>query len=84
VAAQSRLGGRIAYLACSMLVMRTATFTDSHRDFSVEKPAEVIKALGERVYLFARAVLISGKGLQMTPRRTDPDGFLVSLLRRSA
>jgi len=67
-----------------MLVMSTATITDRHRDFSVEKPAEVIKALGERAYLFARAVLISDEGLQMMPRRTDTDGFFVSLLRRSA
>jgi 16S rRNA (cytosine967-C5)-methyltransferase len=48
----------------------------------VEKPAEVMKALGERAYLFARAVLISEQGLLMTPRRTDTDGFFVSMLRR--
>jgi 16S rRNA (cytosine967-C5)-methyltransferase len=29
-------------------------------------------------------VLISGEGLLMTPRRTDTDGFFVSVLRRKA
>jgi 16S rRNA (cytosine967-C5)-methyltransferase len=48
----------------------------------VEKPAEVMKVLGERAYLFARAVLISEAGLLMTPRRTDTDGFFVAVLRR--
>ena len=54
-------------------------------DFSVEKPARVVvTALGERAYLFGRAALISDEGLLMTPRRTDTDGFFVSLLRRKA
>jgi 16S rRNA (cytosine967-C5)-methyltransferase len=53
-----------------------------HPDFSVEKPAEVAKVLGERAYLFVRAALISDEGLLMTPRRTETDGFFVSVLRR--
>jgi len=51
--------------------------------FSVEKPAETAQVLGERAYLFARAALISGEGLLMTPRRTDTDGFFISLMRRT-
>ncbi len=81
-------GGRIAYITCSMLAEensdRVRAFIAHHGDFSVEKPANVINALGERAYLFARAVLISDEGLLMTPRRTDTDGFFVSMLRRSA
>ena len=50
----------------------------------MEKPAETANVLGERAYLFRRAVLMSAEGLLMTPRRTDTDGFFVSLLRRSA
>jgi 16S rRNA (cytosine967-C5)-methyltransferase len=50
----------------------------------VEKLADVMKGLGERAYLFARAVLISNEGLLMTPRRTDTDGFFVSMLRRQS
>jgi 16S rRNA (cytosine967-C5)-methyltransferase len=40
------------------------------------------QALGERAFLFRRAVLLSDNGLLMTPRRTDTDGFFVSLLRK--
>jgi 16S rRNA (cytosine967-C5)-methyltransferase len=58
-------------------------FTANHPDFSVEKPADAAKALGERAYLFCRAALISDEGLLMTPRRTDTDGFFVSILRRA-
>ncbi|MGB6730135.1 MAG: RsmB/NOP family class I SAM-dependent RNA methyltransferase [Xanthobacteraceae bacterium] len=81
-------GGRIAYITCSVLAEengdRVRAFIGRHGDFSVEKPANVINGLGERAYLFSRAVLISDEGLLMTPRRTDTDGFFVSVLRRSA
>jgi 16S rRNA (cytosine967-C5)-methyltransferase len=80
-------GGRIAYVTCSVLAEENGdqvrAFIGRHGDFSVEKPANVITGLGERAYLFARAVLISDEGLLMTPRRTDTDGFFVSMLRRS-
>ena len=59
-------------------------FTGLHPDFSGEKPAEVTNALGERAYMFSKAALGSDEGLLMTPRRTDTDGFFVSILRRSA
>ena len=81
-------GGRIAYITCSVLSEENGdqirAFTGRHPDFSVEKPAEMGQALGERAYLFARAALISEEGLLMTPRRTDTDGFFVSVLRRSS
>jgi 16S rRNA (cytosine967-C5)-methyltransferase len=81
-------GGRIAYVTCSVLEEENGgqirAFADRHPDFSVEKPDQVANALGERAYLFKRAVLISDEGLLMTPRRTDTDGFFVSLLRRAA
>ncbi len=80
-------GGRIAYVTCSVLADENGdqvrAFLGRHADFSVEKPANVVNALGERAYLFSRAVLISDEGLLMTPRRTDTDGFFVSMLRRS-
>ncbi len=86
-AALVKPGGRIAYVTCSVLAEENGdqvrAFTSRHGDFSVEKPANVINVLGERGYLFARAVLISDEGLLMTPRRTDTDGFFVSVLRRS-
>src|SRR5215467_8158975 len=81
-------GGRIAYVTCSVLTEenndQVEAFLSRQPDFSVEKPAEVAKVLGERAYLFARAALNSDSGLLMTPRRTDTDGFFVSVLRRQS
>lgn len=83
-----KAGARIAYITCSMLAEenndQVQMFLGRHPDFSVEKPSEVAQALGERAYLFTRAALISDEGLLMTPRRTETDGFFVSVLRRSS
>jgi 16S rRNA (cytosine967-C5)-methyltransferase len=80
-------GGRIAYVTCSVLEeengAQVRAFVGGHPDFSVEKPAQVAGALGERAYMFLKAVLISDEGLLMTPRRTDTDGFFVSIMRRA-
>jgi 16S rRNA (cytosine967-C5)-methyltransferase len=79
-------GGRIAYVTCSVLPEenndQVGAFLTRHSEFSVENPADAVKALGERAYLFVRAALISDEGLLMTPRRTETDGFFVSVLRR--
>ena len=79
-------GGRLAYVTCSVLDEENGAqirnFVTRHPDFSVEKPAEVANLLGERAYMFSKAALMSDEGLLMTPRRTDTDGFFVSLLRR--
>jgi 16S rRNA (cytosine967-C5)-methyltransferase len=87
-AALVKPAGRIAYITCSVLADENAdqvrAFIDRARGFAVENPAETAKALGERAYLFTDAALLRGEGLLMTPRRTDTDGFFVSLLRRSA
>jgi 16S rRNA (cytosine967-C5)-methyltransferase len=86
-AALAKPGGHIVYITCSVLKEENGdqvrAFVDRYPDFSVEKPAEVALALGERAFLFIHAALISHEGLLMTPRRTDTDGFFVSLLRRS-
>ena len=80
--------GRIAYVTCSVLEEENGdqvrAFVERHPRFAVEKPVEFTQILGDRAYLFARAALISDAGLLMTPRRTDTDGFFVSVLRRSA
>ena len=84
----TKTGGHIAYVTCSLLDdengAQVRDFVLRTPGFSVEKPADVAQTLGERAYLFLQAALISGEGLLMTPRRTDTDGFYVSLLRRSS
>jgi 16S rRNA (cytosine967-C5)-methyltransferase len=79
-------GGRILYATCSVLEDENGTqvraFLARHEGFAVVPPAEVSAALGERAFLFRRAVLLSDEGLLMTSRRTDTDGFFVAMLRR--
>jgi 16S rRNA (cytosine967-C5)-methyltransferase len=78
--------GRIAYVTCSVLDDenggQVGAFLDRHPAFAPIAPTQVIDALGERAFLFRRAVLMSDHGLLMTPRRTDTDGFFVSVLVR--
>ncbi|HVY58454.1 MAG TPA: RsmB/NOP family class I SAM-dependent RNA methyltransferase [Xanthobacteraceae bacterium] len=80
-------GGRIAYITCSVLAEENAdrvhTFLGRHAGFAIVPPAEMVDALGERAYLFRRAVRLLEEGLQMTPRTTDTDGFFVSVLAKS-
>ena len=78
--------GRIAYVTCSVLDEENGGqirgFLQRHPGFRPVPPTEVMTAaLGERAFLFRRAVLASDEGLLMTPRRTDTDGFYVSILR---
>jgi 16S rRNA (cytosine967-C5)-methyltransferase len=85
-AALVKPGGRIAYVTCSVLEeengAQVRAFLGRHPDFAVRPPAEVTAALGERALLFRKAVWMSAEGLLMTPRRTDTDGFFVSVLMR--
>jgi len=57
-------------------------FLARHEGFAMVPPADVIAALGERAFMFRRAVRLSEEGLLMTPLRTDTDGFFVAMLRR--
>src|ERR1043166_3722219 len=80
-------GGRIAYVTCSVLAEenddQVQAFLRRHPEFTLVPPAQVCEPLGERAYLFRRAVLMSDAGLLTTPARTDTDGFFVSMLRNS-
>jgi 16S rRNA (cytosine967-C5)-methyltransferase len=79
-------GGRIAYVTCSVLAdengAQVRAFLARHPGFGMMPPGETVNALGERAFLFRRAVLTSDEGVLMTPRRTDTDGFYVAMLRR--
>ncbi len=78
-------GGRILYATCSVLEAENGAqvraFLARQEGFAVVPPAEVIAALGERAFLFRRAVRVSDEGLLMTPQLTDTDGFFVAMLR---
>jgi 16S rRNA (cytosine967-C5)-methyltransferase len=80
-------GGRIAYVTCSLFAEENGdqvrAFLGRHGDFSLQNPSDLANALGERAFLFRRAVLLTEEGLLMTPRRTDTDGFYVSVIVRS-
>ena len=80
-------GGRIAYVTCSVLDeengAQVRAFLDRHDDFKLVQPQDVIGGLGERAFLFRHAALISAEGALMTPRRTDTDGFFISVIARS-
>jgi 16S rRNA (cytosine967-C5)-methyltransferase len=77
-------GGRIAYVTCSVLQeengAQVRAFLARQPGFAPVPPARVTEALGERALLFRRAVLMSEEGLLMTPRRTETDGFFVSVM----
>lgn len=79
-------GGRIAYVTCSVFDdengAQVRAFVAQHPEFAVTPPANAVQVLGERAFLFQRATLASAEGLLMTPRRTDTDGFFVSVLKR--
>lgn len=86
-AALVKPGGRIAYITCSVLDEENGgqvrAFVERHPEFSIQKPTAVTNLLGERAYLFQRAARLTEEGVLMTPRRTDTDGFFVSILERS-
>jgi 16S rRNA (cytosine967-C5)-methyltransferase len=79
--------GRIVYITCSVLDDENGAqirgFLGRQPEFRPVPPEEVTNVLGERGFLFRRAALLRDEGLLMTPRRTDTDGFYVSLLQRA-
>jgi 16S rRNA (cytosine967-C5)-methyltransferase len=84
-AALAKPGGRIAYITCSMLDAENGAQVRAFRQRHGFKPvpaAELTEALGERAFLFQRAALVTDDGVLMTPRRTDTDGFFVSVMRK--
>jgi 16S rRNA (cytosine967-C5)-methyltransferase len=81
-----RQGGRIAYITCSLLAQengdRIAAFLAAHPAFAVLPADEMVRALPGRAAEFGAAVLVTGGGLLMTPRRTGTDGFFVAIMAR--
>jgi 16S rRNA (cytosine967-C5)-methyltransferase len=80
--------GRIAYVTCSVLDAENGgqvrAFLSRHREFTALASAQVASALGERGAILRAAARVSDEGLLLTPRRTDTDGFFISLLARQS
>lgn len=78
-------GGRIAYVTCSVLQaennMQIREFIKRVSGWKIISPNEAALALGERGTVLKAAALVSDEGILLTPRRTETDGFFVSLLR---
>ena len=81
-----KLGGRIAYVTCSVLEEENGDqvrgFLGRHEGFSIVPPADVIQTLGERAFMFTKAARLSDAGVTMTPHTTETDGFFVSVLAK--
>ena len=81
-----KIGGRIAYITCSLLPRENdgavASFLDRQSGFEVIEPGSVAEHAG----LEALASFVSpmGYGLQLTPKRTGTDGFYISVLTKVA
>ncbi len=79
-------GGRIAYITCSVLDEENGAqvrgFLARHPEFSAQTPDTLAVPLGERAFIFTKAVRLSAEGLLMTPRTTGTDGFFVSVIKK--
>lgn len=79
-----RPGGRLAYVTCSVLAQENdgsvASFLARTKGYALVPPVEVAGTAG----LDGLAGFLSpaGSGLQLSPLRTDTDGFYVAVLRR--
>ncbi len=77
-------GGRIVYVTCSVLPDENDAavegFLARQAGFASVSPAELAKAAG--LDALATHVSAGGLGLQLTPLRTQTDGFYVAMLRR--
>ncbi len=82
-----KVGGRIAYITCSVLPAengeQVAAFAARHGEFSIVPPEQTAAVLWDKAEAFAAAALQSPEGWLMTPRRTGTDGFFVSVLKRT-
>jgi 16S rRNA (cytosine967-C5)-methyltransferase len=79
-------GGRLAYVTCSLLDAENGAqlrgFLSRASGWSASSAAEIAKALGERGVVLQKAAMVTPDGLLLTPRRTNTDGFFISVLRR--
>jgi 16S rRNA (cytosine967-C5)-methyltransferase len=85
-AAFAKPGGRIAYVTCSLLPAENGAqvrdFVARHEGWSALSVAEICAPLGARGTILRKAAKAVKEGLLLTPRRTETDGFFISVLQR--
>jgi 16S rRNA (cytosine967-C5)-methyltransferase len=81
-----KLGGRIAYITCSLLPRENdgavGEFLARNDAFEALDPVDVANHAG--LDGLASFVSAGGLGLQLTPKRTGTDGFYISVLKKVA
>jgi 16S rRNA (cytosine967-C5)-methyltransferase len=80
-------GGRIAYITCSVLDAENGAqvrgFLARNPDWSAVPVTEACAVLGERGQILRAAARTSAEGILLTPKRTETDGFFISLIKRA-
>jgi 16S rRNA (cytosine967-C5)-methyltransferase len=78
-------GGRLVYVTCSVLPEENedqmTAFVTEHPQFAAVPSTEAIAA-AEVNQKLAAAALLARTGVILTPRRTNTDGFFISVLQR--
>ncbi len=81
-------GGRIAYVTCSVLDAENGAqvrcFLSRVPAWSIVPVADVCAALGERGQILRAAARTGAEGILLTPKRTETDGFFISLMQRAS
>ena len=80
-------GRRIAYITCSVLMEenddQVRAFTQRHPEFTLAQPEAAGILAEETMKRLRGAALATAVGLQLTPRRTETDGFYLAMLKKS-
>jgi 16S rRNA (cytosine967-C5)-methyltransferase len=81
-------GGRIAYVTCSVLEAENGAqvkgFIARTPGWSATPAVDVCAALPERGPILRAAARTSAEGILLTPKRTETDGFFISLIKRAS
>ena len=80
-------GGRIAYVTCSVLDAENGAqvrgFLSRVPGWSIVPVADVCAAIPERGPILRAAARTGAEGILLTPKRTETDGFFISVLARA-
>ncbi len=79
-------GGRIVYVTCSLLPAENSAqvegFLSRHDGWQATPGKDICQTLGERGTILQKAAKLMPEGILLTPKRTNTDGFFISVLRK--